>query len=140
MRHVPETSCWIGNAGDCRSFRELFERGIQAIVQLAAEEPSPQFPRELLVLRFPLVDGAGNIPSVLKMAVDCVRQLIAADILSLVSCSAGMSRSPAVIAAALAEIDNADLDECLKRVIGDGPREVSPGLWHDVKNLKSSLQ
>ena len=135
MRQVPNTTCWIGNARDYGAHRELFDRGIEAVVQLAAEEPVIATPRELMCFRLPLLDGAGNDPARLKLAINVVAQLIAAGIPTLVSCSAGMSRSPAIVAAALAQVEQADVGEVLLRVIADGPREVSAALWREILQL-----
>jgi protein-tyrosine phosphatase len=91
-----------------------------------------------LLFRVPLVDSAGNDPVRLKLAINTIAQLIAAGIPALVSCSAGMSRSPAIVAAALAKVENADMGETLLRVIADAPREVSPALWRDIVQLVAS--
>jgi hypothetical protein len=133
LRQITSTSCWIGTAADCQSFREIFDLGIQAVVQLAAEEPALAAPRELLLFRFPILDSSGNDPVVLRLAIQTIGQLIAARIPALLSCSAGMSRSPAILAAALALTDRCSIDDCLKRVIGDGPSEVSPALWNEIR-------
>jgi len=135
MRQVTGTLCWIGTARDCHSFREILDQGIQAVIQLAAEEPAVQLPRELLLFRIPLIDGAGNAIVTLRLAIDLVGQLIAARIPALLSCSAEMSRSPAILAAAIAQVEDADIDNCLKRVVGIGPSEVSPSLWNEIRAL-----
>jgi len=135
MRNIQSTCCWIGTSGDCHSFRKIFDLGIQAIVQLAAEEPVVQAPRDLLLFRFPLVDGAGNDLMIARLAIDSVRQLIEARIPTLVACSAGMSRSPAILAAALARTGSVNIDESLKRVVGKGSCEMSPALWNEIRNL-----
>ena len=65
MHQLTPHRLWIGNARDGRNFRTLFDQGIEAIVQLAIEEEPLQPPRDLIVLRFPLIDGAANNPHVL---------------------------------------------------------------------------
>jgi protein-tyrosine phosphatase len=135
MRHIAGTNCWIGHAGDAANFKLIFELSIRAIVQLAAEEPVLQTPRELVSLRFPLFDGVGNDLATVRLAVETISRLIADDIRTLISCSGGMSRSPAILAAAIAFHDRRHLTEALKRITEAGPSEVSPGLWNEIAAL-----
>ena len=117
--------------------RQLFDRGIRAVVQLALEEPPVQPPREMLVLRFPLVDGSGNDPAVLRLAVDAVARLVEGRIPTLVCCGAGMSRSPAVIAAALAQLEGRGLEESLEHVARFHATDMSSSLWQELRSLQS---
>src|SRR5437764_255159 len=39
MRQITPHSLWLGHAGDGTDFRRVFDLGIRAIVQVAAEEP-----------------------------------------------------------------------------------------------------
>ena len=133
MNHIATYPLWIGHAGDARAFQEVFNRGIKAIVQLALEEPPLQPPRELVYLRFPLLDGSGNDPNVLHLAISCVVNLVKHGTPTLVCCGGGMSRSPAIVAAALATVEHVDVEECLKRVIQSNAADLSPGLWEEVR-------
>ena len=132
MRLVPPHLLWIGNAGDVRCIEELIDHGIEAVVDLAANEPVASLPREFLYLRFPLHDGAGNEARILRAAVNSVVELLRQNIPTLVACSAGMSRSPAITAAALATHTGRDPNDCLKECVASGPADVSPSLWHDI--------
>ena len=60
---------WVGHHGDGSDARRLHELGIEAVVQVAAEEAPLSPPRGLMYHRFPLVDGSGNAPEVLVLAV-----------------------------------------------------------------------
>ena len=60
MRQIQPHRLWVGHAGDSRDFRALFGAGIEAVVQLAVDEPTVATPRELVSCRFPLLDGIGN--------------------------------------------------------------------------------
>jgi hypothetical protein len=60
MNQIKPHLVWVGHAGDGRAFQSIFANGIRAIVQLAIEEPTIQAPRELVYMRFPLLDGEGN--------------------------------------------------------------------------------
>ena len=60
---------WLGHAGDCRDVSRLADVGIESVVQLAAEEPCANLLRDMLAFRVPLVDGSGNSPVRLRLAV-----------------------------------------------------------------------
>jgi hypothetical protein len=132
MNRIGERPLWYGNAGTLRDVARLYDAGIAAVVFLAADLvdlPS----REMILFRVPLVDGEGNEPWRLRMAVDVTASLVADCVPTLVCCSNGMSRSPAVIAAALARLDGDSADEQLKRLIAGRAADVSPGLWRDIR-------
>lgn len=135
MRQVPPHFLWIGHAGDGRDYRKVLDAGVQAIVQLAEEEPPLQPPRELIVCRFPLVDGPGNDPKVVYLATMTLVNLLERHVPTLVCCGAGMSRSPAVAAAALTLVYQKEPDECLKEIAEHQPHDVVPGLWAEVKSM-----
>jgi hypothetical protein len=67
MNQIYPYPIWVGHAGDGRAFQDVFGKEIRAIVQLAAEEPALAPPRDLIVYRFPLLDGAGNDPDLLHL-------------------------------------------------------------------------
>src|SRR4051812_36720706 len=69
MNQILPYPLWTGHAGDGRDYRRVLDHGIRAVVQLAAEEPPLQPPRELIYLRFPLNDGADNADDLLVLAV-----------------------------------------------------------------------
>ena len=133
MNQIKPYPLWIGHAGDGRAFQEAADRGIRAIVQLAIADPPLQPPRELIYCRIPLLDGCGNDTAVLRLAIDTVATLLRQGTPTLVCCGAGMSRSPVIVAAALSQVEHANLEECLKRVAEHHAANVSPGLWEDVR-------
>ena len=132
MYEVIPQLLWIGTAMAARNPRLVLAVGIAAVVDLAYEEPPVQLPRELIYCRFPLLDGVGNEPALLRLAVGTVRELVTARTPTLVACSAGMSRSPIVVAAALATIRNETPDQVLQELVGSRPHDISGGLWNDV--------
>ncbi len=132
MNQIMPHALWVGHAGDGRSFHILCDQGIRAVVQLALEEATCQAPREFIYCRFPLLDGSGNDPVLLDLAIRSVASLIHKGVPTLVCCGAGMSRSPAIVAAALALLHQAALEECLKAVVECHPADVSPALWAEV--------
>jgi len=94
-------------------------------------------PRDLVSLRVPILDGPGNSLANLQMAVSVVAALIRQNRPTLVCCSAAMSRSPAVVAVALAEIEGRPPAETLQAIAECSPVDVSPGLWDELCDLAS---
>jgi len=137
MKQIEPYPVWIGHGGEAQDFRQLFDVGIEAVVELAAEEPSFPPRRDMIACRFPLIDGVGNPPHVLAMAIRTVAALIAAKVPLLVCSSEGMSRAPAVVAAALSSIHCEPPEECLKRITHHHPSDVCPGFWSDVTQVAS---
>lgn len=133
MRQILPYALWIGHAGDGRDFRHILDANIQAVVQLAEEEPTLQLPRDLIYCRFPLVDGPGNDVQLLRLATTTVANLLERHVPTLLCCGAGMSRSPALAAAALSMVYQQEPDEALKQVAEHHPADVLPGLWNEVK-------
>ena len=139
MDRIKPYDLWVGHAGDCRAFRDLLDKGIRAIVQLAIEEPPVEAPRELIYWRFPLLDGDGNDADLLWLAISSVAALIRRGVPTLMCCGAGMSRSPAIAAAAISMVEQIKPDECLKRVTRHVRVDVSPGFWAQVRRTVASL-
>src|SRR3954465_13599226 len=121
MRQILPPPLWIGHAGDGGDYRHILDAGIAAIVQLAEEEPPLQPPRELVYCRFPLVDGAGNDRQGVYLALTTVANLRGRPVPTLVGCGVGLSRAPAIAAAALAMVFQEEPDACLKQVAEHHP-------------------
>lgn len=134
MRRVT-SRLWLGNANEARDMTLVHDHEIQAIVDLAADEPVVRPTRELIYNRVPLIDGNGNSVEQIRLAVNIVLQLLESDIRTLVACSAGISRSPLIAAAAMAFAEDNPLTESLKTVAAAGSVDVSPGLFNDVRRL-----
>jgi hypothetical protein len=132
MHQIVPYGLWIGHAGDGRDYRRVMDTGMQAIVQLAVEEPPLQPPRDLIYCRFPLVDGSGNSRELLATALRTVVGFLEAGLPALLSCSAGMSRSPAVAAMSIAVFSHRIPQECLELVVRQHPADLSPGLWNEM--------
>jgi protein-tyrosine phosphatase len=138
MRQIDPHPVWLGHAGDGRAYRAILDAGIEAIVQVALEEAALQPPRELLYFRFPLFDGSGNNRNLLSLAITTVANLLEKQVPTLVCCGAGMSRSPAVLAAAMSMVFQEPPDECLKQITEHQPHDVLPTLWIEIKQLLES--
>ena len=134
MRRIDGQVLWIGNASDARNVSQVLAAGIEAIVDLAMMCEPVKPTRELVYLRFPLVDGGDNPPWLICAAVHAVEGLVRLRISTLVACDGGMSRAPVVAAAALwFSTPTRSPDEVLRTVTATGPADVHPVLWADVK-------
>jgi hypothetical protein len=132
VRPIEPHSLWLGHAGDARDPGAALAHGLTALIDLAVNEPPAAITRELTYCRFPLVDGPGNPPWLLRAAVETTARLLRDGVPTLVRCSMGMSRSPAIAAAAVSMISGRAPEECLAEVLRSGAADVSPGLWREV--------
>jgi hypothetical protein len=133
VRPIAGRLLWLGHAGNLRDARAVMDVGIEAVVELADNEPMAILPRELVRCRFPLSDGGDNPAWLLRLTAESVSTLIRAVVPTLVCCSAGMSRSVCVAAAGIALAENRPLAETLVAVVGSGPADVSPGLFEQFQ-------
>ena len=133
MREIIPGRLWLGNAGDGRDPARLLEAGIVAVINLAVEEPSPILPRTMTYCHFPIMDGAQECEGVLATAIQTLVSLLRNQVPVLVHCGAGMSRSPAVVAAALAIVKGGSPEERLRQIVSGHPHDVSPQLWQAVR-------
>jgi hypothetical protein len=133
MREAISNCLWLGNAADARDVAGVLKRGIVAVVDLAMEEPQIPFPRDIVYCRIPLVDGDGNRPEIIRAAVDITASLIDSRVPTLVACGEGMSRSPIIVAAALAKVDGRSLEQALEDITIGVAHDVSTSLWAETK-------
>ncbi len=82
-----------------------------------------------------MLDGPGNDSRLLYLATTSLINFLEKRVPVLVCCGGGMSRSPAVAAAALAMVYQENPDQSLKKVTELHPADVAPGLWNEVKSL-----
>jgi hypothetical protein len=133
MREAITNCLWLGNAMEARDITAVLGLGIVAIVDLAMEEPAIQFPRDILYCRIPLVDGSENRPEIIRAAVDLTASLIDSRVPTLVACGACTSRSPIIVAAALARVDGRSLEQALEDITTGVAHDISTSLWAEVK-------
>lgn len=139
MRRISGYALWLGHAGDVRDIPGLHAAGIVAVIDLAIKEAPVPASRELVYGRFPLVDGPGNPPWMLRAAVEMVAGLIREGVPTLVGCGIGLSRSPCIAGAAIARVRGCPNGEGLAMAIGSAPADVSPALWADVREAIGDL-
>jgi hypothetical protein len=139
VREIHPGRLFIGNAIDARNLRLLYDNRIAAVVDLAVNEPPAQLARDLIYCRIPINDGGGNRNTIVATAIRCVANLIECDIRTMVACSAGMSRSVAIAAVAIAMATGREPDDCLASIATDAPHDVSPTLWSCVKSVYNQI-
>jgi protein-tyrosine phosphatase len=125
MRIVLPNRLWIGNAREARDLKSIHDAGIEAVVDLAANEAPAVLSRDIIYCRIPLVDGDGNPAELLRLAVSTLAQLVKEGLPTLVACSHGMSRSPTVVAFALARLQGIAPMEAAAITGGS----ISPVMW-----------
>jgi protein-tyrosine phosphatase len=133
MRQVGNYPLWIGTSRDARDMQFLLSQGIHAIVDLAAEEWPVQPSRELVYLRFPIVDGGGNEPKLLRSLMAATTALIRERVPTLIACRMGMSRSPTVAAVAYGSVYGMSPAEAMKLMAG--PSDVSTMLLRELESV-----
>src|SRR5262245_49719624 len=125
MHRLEPYPLWLGHAGDLSGVRSILDAGVCAVVDLALNEPAPHLPRDMVYCRFPLVDGVGNDPWILLSAIRTTASFLKLEVPALVCCSAGLSRGPAVAAAALSSITGRPPEDCLLQVSSQVSHDVS---------------
>ena len=140
MRQVAGRALWLGNPGDTRDPKTILEAGIEAVIELADNEPLAILPRELIRCRFPLSDGGENPAWLLRLASESVAAFLRAKVPVLVCCSGGMNRSVCVAAVGVAMADGRPLREALLGIVQSGPADVSPLLLAQLQQALVVLQ
>jgi hypothetical protein len=140
MREIVPGKLWLGNSGDLRHADQILQSGVYAVVDLAIEQWMPMLPRTFMYCRFPIADGEQDFPEFLRVAVETLVLFLQQEIPTLVCCSAGMSRSPAVAAAALSIVRNANPDDELREIAIGHAHDVSPQLWQDVCRICAEVK
>lgn len=133
MRQIDSILLYLGNALDARDLRRLYELEIAAVVDLAIEEPPVQLGRDIAYCRFPMTDGAGNSLALIRIAIDTAASFVQSGVPTLIACGAGMSRTPAIAAAALSMVDDCPFDACLSALADSGPHDISPLFLDEVR-------
>lgn len=115
---------WFDAKGPCE--------GLDAVVCVAIDDyAQAAYSGELEHHVYPLVDGPGNKPELMKKAIDMVDSLLLLKKRVMVHCVAGKSRSVVVAAAALTRYesywDGAEFDEQLENIFTKRHSEHSPG-------------
>jgi atypical dual specificity phosphatase len=119
---------FVGTTADATDESTLRAHDITVIVSLTASSPTENVSPEVTLVEVPMMDGPRNSREAFETAVDAVESRLAAGDRTLIHCSAGASRSPAVAAAALALHRDGELKTALQQVLNRRP-EADP---HDA--------
>lgn len=124
---------FIGKRSDPFDTEIIKAAGIQSILSLNGrlEQSASELGVEKLV-SFNLTDGAGNHYWVLKNAIHTLGELVQEAAPVLVHCQAGVSRSPAIVAAHLMQTSDMSFDEALELIAVNRRVNVSPDLRVEV--------
>ena len=60
MQCLIPNQLWQGHVGEASDVRSVLDLGVRVLIDLAAEEEPIRYPRDIVVLRYPILDGAGN--------------------------------------------------------------------------------
>lgn len=134
MRPILPFLLYSGHTEDAGDYDLLANAGIQALVQVTADDGPLQPPEAVTYCRFPLRDGGEN-EKLLYLAIVTVANLVERHIPTLVCSTAGLSRASVVIAAALSMVFQESPDSCLNEVTQNRPGLVNPALWEIVKEV-----
>jgi hypothetical protein len=140
MREILPDRLWLGNAADAHNVESIMQAGITAVIDLAIEQVMPAFPRSLIYCRFPIMDGQQGAQAILQTAIEALVSLLRHGIPTLICCSAGMSRSPAVAAGAISVCYGGTPDDRLREIVLGHPHDVSPSLWQDVRSICAEME
>ena len=139
IREVYSDLLFLSDAITARDLKLLYDRQIAAVVDLAANERPASLGRDIIYCRFPLHDDGSNHDDLLSSAIDCLHLLLRRRFRTLVTCSAGMSRSPLVAAAALSLLTADPLPDCLRLATIGAPHDVSPALHSAIVRTHAKL-
>ena len=130
---------FIGDAISARDLKQIYDREFAAVLDLAANETPAVLGRDIIYCRFPLSDDDSNKDDIVTAAIECLCSLIRRDYRTLVACSAGMSRSPVIAAAALAILSGSSLGDSLVQITANAPHDVSPTFFSSVQRVHATL-
>ena len=126
---------YLGNALEAREPRQLYDLAIEAVVDVAFEESPASLPRDFIYCRLPLLDGEGNSTASLRSAFEITRALIGQRKKTLVSCSAGLSRSPTLACYVLSDLEAKSPEDVLASIGSVKGLDIKPSLWTDFRRL-----
>lgn len=115
MREIVD-GLFVGDVQDAGRPDELRRRGVTSVVTLLHSDPDEPYPESVTVHRYPLVDGPQADRETFTDASNRLRELLAANETVFCHCSAGVSRSASVAAAALAVRSGESFEAALQRV------------------------
>lgn len=107
---------FVGTAEDASDASTLREHDVAVVVSLTHSGPGGDVPADVTLVDTPMMDGPQNSREAFATAVGEVLARLDAGEATLVHCSAGASRSPAVAATALAYHTSSDLTTAFQQI------------------------
>jgi len=107
---------FVGTAADASDASTLRDHDIAVVISLTHTGPAGDVPADVTLVEIPMMDGPQNSRDAFETAVGEVLARLDAGETTLVHCSAGASRSPAVAATALAYHTNTDLTTVFQQI------------------------
>ncbi len=139
IRNAYNDQLYIGDAISARDLKQVYDHQFAAVLDLAANEPPAVLGRDIIYCRFPLSDDGSNRDSLVAAAIETLCSLLRREYRVLVACSAGMSRSPMIAAAAVSIVSGKSLDASLAQIVASVPHDVSPALYASVERVHARL-
>jgi len=135
IRDAYNNLLYIGDAICARDLKLIYAHEFEAVVDLAANEPPAKLGRDITYCRFPLSDDGSNDDRSIEVAIITLKTLLERNYRTLVACSAGMSRSPLISAAALSRFTGETFENCLRQITDGVPHDISPTLFNSVSQV-----
>lgn len=120
-----DSQIYIGNLREAGRPRTYRRHGITAVLNLCKVQPTRPYPEDLTTVHQPLIDGERNQLRDFILAVERLLELLDGGETILVHCGAGVSRSCAVTATALAYDRKKTVEEAITRIEQRKP-DVNP--------------
>jgi len=130
---------YIGDMNDATDRDAIRDTDISTVVMLTNREPTQGYPREVDVVRCPMMDGPRNEAETFNRAVESVTELLREGESVLVHCAAGKSRSVTVTAAALSLVEKNSFEESLEVVRQCRDINPHPALIERGKNAVKAI-
>ena len=111
----------IGNESDAANESLLSDRGITAVLNVAAEVIPPHYQSDIISAKVRLIDGPGNYPSLYTVAIQILNVLSTEGEMVLVHCATGISRSPFIVACYLVPKQDISYSEAEQLILSRRP-------------------
>lgn len=133
MTEIVPSLIWLANGLEVRDLELMGRQEAEAIVDLAYEESPIASLKSKIAIRVPLIDGEGNNRQHVRHAISMTVELVRSKTPFVIACSAGISRSPTILAAALSIVEECEIEEKLAFVNSKKRIGVSQIFLADVK-------
>lgn len=116
---------YLGNLREAGNPKTYTENNITAVLNLCNLDPVRPYPEHLIIARQPLIDSGQNKMADFELAVEQLFELLNNEEYVFVHCGAGVSRSCAITATALAYNYEISIEDAVKCIAQEKP-DVNP--------------